>query len=66
MGSGWREIYNGDDDVRVGRGFLSRVILPLSDDMRQLRFSVTSPPNTGVLIDDLRITPGESEPVPVH
>ena len=65
-GSGWREIYNGDDDVRVGRGFLSRVILPLSDDMRQLRFSVTSPPNTGVLIDDLRITPGESEPVPVH
>lgn len=53
--NGWQEIYNGDDKVRVGRGFLSRVILPLGDDMRQLRFSVTSPPNTGVLIDDVRI-----------
>ena len=52
---GWQEIYNGDEKVRVGRGFLSRVIVPLGEDMRQLRISVTSPPNTGVLIDDVRI-----------
>ena len=52
---GWQEIYNGDEKVRVGRGFLSRVVVPLGDDMRQLRFSVTSPLNTGVLIDEVRI-----------
>ncbi len=53
---GWQEIYNGDEKVRVGRGFLSRAVVPLGDDIQQLRFSVTSPPNTGVLIDDVRIS----------
>jgi sialidase-1 len=54
--TGWKEIFNGDREIRVGRPFLSFVRVPLDDlGTRQLRFSVTSPPNTGILIDDLRI-----------
>ena len=54
--AGWKEIFNGDREIRVGRPFLSFVRVPLDDlDTRQLRFSVTSPPNTGILIDDVRI-----------
>ena len=56
-GSGWKELFNGDKDIRVGRPFLSFVRVSLDDlDIRQLRFSVTSPPDTGILIDDVRIT----------
>ena len=55
---GWQEIFNGDSTVRVGRAFLNQVRIPLADpNIRQLRFSVTSPPGTGVLIDDIRIAP---------
>lgn len=54
----WSEIYNGDQQVKVGRAFLSHVKVPLGDDqITQLRFSVTSPANTGILIDDLKIAP---------
>lgn len=54
---GWKEVFNGDTEIRVGRAFLSQVEVPLGDDsIRQLRFSVTSPPNTGILIDDIRLT----------
>ena len=55
-GDEWQEIFNGDEEVKVGRAFLSHVKVPLGDDgIRQLRFTVKSPPNTGVLIDDVRI-----------
>lgn len=55
-GTGWQEIYNGDSQLRVGRAFLTRVRVPLADTrIRRLRFRVTSPSGTGVLIDDLRI-----------
>ncbi|MGB0761310.1 MAG: sulfatase-like hydrolase/transferase, partial [Rubripirellula sp.] len=53
---GWSEIYNGDRLVRVGRAFLTKVKIPLNDpSITQLRFSVQSPPGTGILIDDLQI-----------
>ncbi|MEM6692429.1 MAG: sialidase family protein [Planctomycetota bacterium] len=53
---GWKEIYNGDANVRVGRSFLNHVKVPLGDDgITGLRFTCSSPPNTGVLIDDVRI-----------
>ena len=56
--SGWKEVFNGDKRVRVGRAFLSDVAVPLGDNsIKQLRFTVTSPPNTGVLIDDMRLAP---------
>ena len=60
----WIEIYNGDKRVSVGRSFLCRVKIPLGDaHITQLRFSVTSPVNSGVLIDDLKIVSAESTPV---
>lgn len=53
---GWREIYNGDAKVRVGRAFLNHVKIPLANHrVERLRFSCSSPPNTGILIDDIRI-----------
>ena len=65
-GAGWKEIYNGDREVRVGRSFLSNVSVPLGDrGITQLRFSVTSPPNTGVLIDDIRLSPAAPQRI-VH
>ncbi|MEM7010669.1 MAG: sulfatase-like hydrolase/transferase [Verrucomicrobiota bacterium] len=57
-GGKWTEIFNGDKTVIVGRSFLNHVRVPLGDDaIEQLRFTVTSPPNTGVLLDDFRIAP---------
>ena len=63
-GDGWQEIYNGDSTVRVGRAFLNHVKVPLGDtSIQQLRFTVTSPPNTGVLIDDIRIAPARPQKI---
>ena len=57
-GQGWQEIFNGDASVRVGRSFLNHVKVKLADAaIQKLRFIVTSPPNTGVLIDNIRIAP---------
>jgi sialidase-1 len=57
-GNQWEEIYNGDQQIKVGRSFLSTVNIPLNDKpIKRLRFSVTSPASTGVLLDDLRIAP---------
>lgn len=57
-GEGWEQIYDGDRQVRVGRAFLSHIRVPLGDDgIRQLRFTVTSPPNSGILVDDIRLAP---------
>ena len=48
------EIHNGDESTKAGRAFLSRVRIRLDDpNIERLRFSVTSPQNSGVLIDDL-------------
>ncbi len=53
---GWKELFNGDDQIKVGRSFLSHVRIPLSDQsIRQLKFIVQSPQNSGILIDDVRI-----------
>ena len=55
-GEGWKEIYDGDKKIRGYRtGTLVKI--PLSVGIKRLQFSCTSPPNTGILIDDLRIAP---------
>ena len=60
----WREIYNGDAKVRVGRAFLNHVKIPLGDkSIKRLRFTCSSPPNTGILIDDLRIAPARPQEI---
>ncbi|MEZ5944666.1 MAG: exo-alpha-sialidase [Planctomycetaceae bacterium] len=61
-GDGWKEIYNGDATVRVGRAFLNYVKVPLVDEhIQKLRFTCTSPPATGILIDDIRIAPAQPQ-----
>lgn len=58
----WSEIFNGDAAIRVGRPFLSTVDIPLKDaDITHLRFTVVSPPATGILIDDLKIAPPQPQ-----
>lgn len=58
----WSEIYNGDQKIKVGRPFLSSVDVPLNDPRAtRLRFTVTSPPDTGILIDDVRIAPARPQ-----
>ena len=60
----WTEIYNGDRKIKVGRPFLSDVKINLNDpSIKKLRFSVVSPANTGILIDDLRITPAKTQEI---
>ena len=60
-GENWIEIYDGDNEIRLGRTFLNHVKVPLGTEIKRLQFSCTSPPNTGILIDDLRISPILSE-----
>ncbi len=63
---GWKEVFNGDKEVRVGRAFLSHVQVHLGDEgVKQLRFTVTSPPNTGILVDDIRIAPARPQKIAV-
>ena len=57
LGKGWKEIYSGDDKIKVGRAFLNHVKVGLPVGSKRLQFSCSSPPNTGTLIDDLRIAP---------
>ena len=60
----WTEIYNGDRGVIVGRPFKSNVVVNLGDpQISKLRFSVTSPVDTGVMIDDLRIAPAQPQKI---
>ena len=64
VGDDWTEILNGDDDIRVGRAFLSQVRVPLGDArIEGLRFTVTSPPNTGILIDDIQFAPSRPQEI---
>lgn len=61
-GDDWKPVFNGDQQVKVGRSFLSHVNVPLGDStIRRLRFTVTSPPNTGILIDDIRLAPATDQ-----
>ncbi|MEM7454112.1 MAG: exo-alpha-sialidase [Planctomycetota bacterium] len=63
-GNVWSEIFNGDETILVGRGFLSRVDVPLADDnISALRFSCECPPETGILIDDLKIGPASPQQI---
>ena len=56
----WSEIFNGDKEILVGRAFLSHIKIPLQDaEISKLRFTVTSPPGTGILLDDLMIAPSK-------
>ncbi|MDD2600437.1 MAG: BNR-repeat neuraminidase N-terminal domain-containing protein, partial [Kiritimatiellae bacterium] len=56
----WQELYNGDTAVKVG-GFHTKVQLELPAGADRLRFTCTSPADSGVLIDDVRI--GEPKPM---
>jgi sialidase-1 len=54
----WSEVYNGDREVIVGRAFKAFVKVPLRDKkIERLRLRVTSPPDTGVLLDHFRFAP---------
>ena len=50
----WKEIYNGDEELVIGR-FRTQVSIPLPPTTSRLRFTSTSPAGSGVLLDDLRI-----------
>lgn len=56
----WRELYNGDSEVAVG-GFNTLVRFDLPARTDRLRFIATTPADSGVMIDDLRI--GEAIPM---
>lgn len=49
----WREIYNGDESVKVGRAYLNQLVIPVPDGARRFRLMCSSPPNAGILIDDM-------------
>lgn len=60
-GEAWRPFHDATSEVVVGRAYKSFVRLRLDDPaIEALRFIVESPANTGLLLDDLRISP----PVP--
>ena len=59
----WKLIYDGSDEVKVGRAFLSSVRIMVPDDFSQLKFVSTTPSGSGVLIDDLQII--DSKPMKV-
>jgi arylsulfatase A-like enzyme len=60
----WVEIYNGDQNVKVGRGYLNQVAISLPQGARKFRMTSGAPPNTGVLIDDLTFI--ESKPMTIR
>lgn len=53
-GTEWEEIYDGTKEVRVG-GFLTKVEVPISRGVKTLRFGSTTPPKSGVILDDLTV-----------
>lgn len=62
--TGWEEIYNGDEKVLVGRSFLSQVRVPLENlSVSALRWTVSSPDGTGVLLDHVRISPAVKQKI---
>ena len=62
--SGWEEIYRGDESVLVGRSFRSQVRVPLhSLSVAALRWTVSSPAGTGLLLDHVRISPAVKQKI---
>ncbi|MCR9201531.1 MAG: exo-alpha-sialidase [Planctomycetaceae bacterium] len=62
--AGWEEIYRGDDRVLVGRSFRSQVRVPLeSVTVSSLRWTVSSPEGTGLLLDHVRISPAVKQKI---
>ena len=61
--TGWQDLYAGDDRVKVGRSFLSQIRVPLEGPVQQLRFEVSSPDGTGVLLDHIRISPATPQKI---
>ncbi len=59
----WVEIFNGDRAVVVGRGFKSRVVIPLKRNPERLRFTCTSPERSGILIDDVVLIPASIQKI---
>ncbi|MBT6788766.1 MAG: sulfatase-like hydrolase/transferase [Verrucomicrobia bacterium] len=59
----WVEIFNGDKAVVVGRGFKSRVKIPLKTSPKRLRFTCTSPARSGVLIDGVALMPAAPQKI---
>ena len=53
----WKEIYDGSTEVRVGARFLTEVRAIVPPGATRLRFRCESPADTGILIDDLSLTP---------
>ncbi len=62
QGEEWKEIYRGDEAIRVGRPFLSAVKVPLPKGTTRLRFIGSAPPNSGTLIDDVAV----KKPMPMR
>jgi sialidase-1 len=58
----WKQIFDGAKTVVVGRAFLSNVRVAAPFSTTAFRFEVTSPEQSGLLIDDLRI----SKPKPME
>ena len=63
QGGMWEEIYNGDEQVVVGRSFKSQVKVFLTKPPKKLRFRCTSPAGSGLLIDDLQLQPAKNQKV---
>ena len=60
----WETIFSGDREIQVGRSFRSYIRVPLKNPgARELRFTVSSPEGTGVLIDDLRVAPSKPQEI---
>ena len=51
----WSEIFDGTRRVKVGRSFLSQVRIDLPAATSDLRFVVSSPENSGLLVDNLSL-----------
>ncbi len=50
----WQEIHQADKEVKVG-GFHTEIRLSLPEGAREIRFRTTTPPDTGILLDDVQI-----------
>lgn len=59
----WQTIFAGDDRVRVGRSFLSRVRVRIKNPKTtKLRLVCTAPASSGLLIDDVKLTSRAGSP----
>lgn len=56
VAGGWKDLYVGDKAIKIG-GFHTPVKVALPKGVERFRFVVTSPDNSGIMLDDLRISP---------